>query len=77
MVGPDFRDWHFVDFCAGWPRSAYIEREDFPPVGDLCDMCLAVYGENIFENYRKRAALEPTNALDSVLVEIAIGRDKT
>ena len=75
-VGPDFRDWHFVDFCASWPRSAYVEREDFPPVGDLCDMCISVYGQNIFEHYRKRAAVEQTKSLNAELVGIAVGKAK-
>jgi hypothetical protein len=76
-VGSDFRDWHFVDLCASWPRSAYVEREDYPPLGDLCDLCLSVYGEKIFENYRKRASMTQTNPLDAKLVEIAVGRDKS
>jgi hypothetical protein len=75
-VGPDFRDWHFVDVCASWPRAAYIEREDHPPVGDLCDLCISVYGEKIFEIYRKRAAVEQTKTLDATLVGIAVGREK-
>jgi hypothetical protein len=77
MVGPDFRDWHFVDFCASWPRSAFVEREDYPPVGNLCDLCISVYGEKIFEIYRKRAEVEQTKTLDPTLVGIAVGRDKT
>jgi hypothetical protein len=76
-VGPDFRDWHFADRCASWPRSAYVEREDYPPVGDLCDMCISIYGEKIFEQYRKRAELEQVKSLDATLVGIAVGRDRT
>ena len=76
-VGPDFRDWHFADRCASWPRAAYIEREDDPPVGDLCEMCISVYGEKIFDHYRKRAAVEQVKTLDAALVGIAVGRNKT
>ncbi len=54
-VGQDFRQWHFADRCAGWPRSAYVEREDHPPVDYLCDECLSVYGDAISENYRRAA----------------------
>jgi hypothetical protein len=66
-----------VDFCASWPRAAYVEREDFPPVGDLCDDCISIFGEKIFENYRRRAAIEQTKSLDAQLVDITIGRVKT
>jgi len=77
QVGPDFRDWHFVDFCASWPRSAYVEREDFPPVADLCDMCVSLFGERISDHYRKRAAVEQTKTLDAKLVAAAMGKDKS
>lgn len=58
QVGPDFKAWHFAQRCGGWPRSAYIEREERPSVDDLCEECISNYGDKLSENYRRRAAIE-------------------
>ena len=58
-VGPDFKAWHFAERCGGWPRAAYIEREDRPSVDELCDECISLFGDQLSEDYRKHAAIEP------------------
>ena len=36
--------WHFVGTCSNWPTSDFIEREDKPKKGELCNECRARAG---------------------------------
>ena len=57
-IGSDFKAWHFAERCGGWPRAAYAERKDHPPVDDLCDECISIYGDKLSDDYHRRAAIE-------------------
>ncbi len=33
--------WHFCRNCSNWPTSDYVEQEQKPTTGELCNECRA------------------------------------
>jgi hypothetical protein len=33
--------WHYCQNCSGWPTSDYVEKDEKPTSGELCDQCRA------------------------------------
>jgi len=33
--------WHFCKNCALWPTSNYVEQQQKPTTGELCNQCKA------------------------------------
>lgn len=42
--------WHFCTNCSKWPTSDYIERDDKPTDGELCNECRAKEKSNNCES---------------------------